>query len=268
MRVSVTEIEAFQLCEKKHSYQYGLRLQANAPEATSIALRIGRTVAESIEVGLGLGAGTDAKRKALDYVGTQIEDDKDLGKALICVEKMPDFIWDIKLPISEDKLEVPYWDDVVVGIPDLWWVEYDEDKIPLAVHVEEFKTGYQSGSKASERLVAYEKWGIQASRYAVLLRDKYPWLHDIPMYRRHILLSYAGRGKAYVGRDILVSEATLDQTRMEMLSLVDRIAALEVPTHHFGRLCDWCQYAPICWTYLTGGDESDTIKWGFTKKQK
>ena len=59
MRVSVTEIEAFQLCEKKHFYQYGLRLRANAPEATSIAKEFWARSPYGNQIELKLGPALD-----------------------------------------------------------------------------------------------------------------------------------------------------------------------------------------------------------------
>ena len=269
MRASVTQIEQFQLCEVKHDYSYQRRLEPVQEDSSAIYQRIGRVVAESIEIGIkkGVDGKRPAKAYASDYLSAQLGDEKDLEKAAICVDKLPDHIWDIPLPMSEDKLEVEYGSHTVVGVPDLWWVESDDEGV-LALHVEEFKTGYQAGSKASEKLVNYEKWGIQASRYAVLLHDKYEWLRGLPIYRRHILMSYSGRGKAYVGRELLVSDATLDKTRTEMLTLVERMDTLVTPTHHFGMLCNWCKYSPICWGYLTGLDEDDIIATSYKRKER
>ena len=261
MRVSVTELEDFQDCEMKHHYRHGMRLRPLQAAEKSIALVIGGTVARAIEVGVSLGGGVE---QAKEYIAAQKLGEKFEPKAIICVEKLPQLFWDIKTPNSEDKLEVQYGTEegrhTMVGIPDLWWVEYDEDDVALAVHVEEFKTGYQYGSQAVDRLMSYQMFGIQASRYAVMLHDKYEWLRGLDFYRRHTLMSYAGRGKAYKGDELLLSKQGMDRTRMDMLELVDRMASTKQATHHFARLCDWCAYAPICRGYLTNSDPDEIIK--------
>jgi hypothetical protein len=249
-RISVTELDLYQNCPMSHHLKYneGLKLKPDFEEPPSSARRTGIAIADSLERGLLLGSRKEALEQAESNDG-----------AVYAIRKVPEWIWNVNRPVAEDKLEVVYHSAQtvqMVGKPDLWYLEQEGD-LPLGVHIVEFKSGADTGYRAQKKLERYENWGIQATRYAVLLHDAYDWLADIPFYRQHIFLST--KGNPIEGACIHVSEFHMDNARREMLQLCDTLIN-RAPERHYGPLCDYCDFAPISRGYLTGPEPSDIIE--------
>jgi len=157
-------------------------------------------------------------------------------------------------------------DFAIVGIPDLWYVEKDDEGDIMGVMVDEFKTSADSPSAARQKIVKYEQWGIQAVRYAVLLHDAYPQIRGVPFYRRHML--FTTRGEAYIGRKLMVTTEQMGKVRNDMLALALQMRGLGKAVRSFGPICNWCDFAPVCMAYLTNDDEDEIISERYIKRDK
>lgn len=248
MRISVTQLDTYQRCEVLYSYKHIERLQPRDTSATPEYMKIGRAVASAIESGLSKLPMPDNPEELTK---------EGLAKVQQCLNAVPKWIWELEIPgVSEDRLEPTYNNGriTLVGRPDLWYLEQQGEDV-VALHIVEFKSGaekYRPG--ADRKRVEYENWSLQPSRYAVLLRDSYPWLEGLPAYRQHIYLSTYGH--ASEGPRILV--ANEDDIREQMVYLASLADSLDRkahdPLHHFSFLCDRCEFNQICFGYLTGAD--------------
>jgi hypothetical protein len=278
MRVSITELDAWAQCHKAWSLKYQQKLRLVEATRVSEPMRVGRAVAEAIEHATLLGLSPDVRvdcaySALIDY---DLEPHL-LERAEKCIAAVPDWVWEIKAPVSEDKMEVPYayieasprtgeWVPVpplagpahiLVGKPDIWFVERNEAGERIAVHVVEVKTGGErSRPKANARLYSYQMFGLQAVRYCVLLHDTYDWLRDLPFYRRYLYLSTGGF--AVESDPWPVPPKALDSIRAAMLQ---QVAEMETSpaTRNVGRWCEWCDFNSITTAVLTGGEERDKI---------
>lgn len=282
MRISVTQLETFQECQVKFGYRHRRRIRPNDAKE-SAALSVGRQVAQCLESGL---LSDDPKAAAMAKA-------KD-PRVVRCLAVMPEEVWEVGAAgVAEDKLEVELGNHTLVGMPDLWYVEHEpyyqgphdqEGGEPVAVHVVEFKTTGDPKSKAMAKAIAYEDWGEQATRYAALLWKNYPWLRDVPFYRRHILISWHEKANlAYPGRKLLVSQRALEQSLLDMERIADdaeRVFEGEPnsslgprgpavgPVHHYSRTCDWCEFGPICQANLRSGDTEFVIETSYQVKEE
>jgi len=248
-RVSVTQMETWQHCQVKYDNVYVKHLRAQRPAGR--ALTQGKAFASTLEQALMLGD-TDKKR---EYAMSATVD---MPKLKAMFASLPDEVWDISIPVAEDKLEVGYeyhydgtdegaWFSsknpeamlMIVGKPDIWTTFKD------GVLVLEFKTCSDSVPKAKDKLRAYEMWAPQATRYAVLLHDAYPHLQGEPFYRQHILVSSSGKGFTLMGEIVPVNPVSLERERQEMCGLAASVGTVG-PFHSPGPLCNWCDWKDRC----------------------
>ncbi len=255
-RVSVTGLEDWLSCRQYYQYHYIDRPELDIVEPTR--LTVGRAVARAIEVGLGLGRGVEG---AFEYIRNEIDDPDVRESARSAVSMVPSYLWESEAPISEDRIEVQYCaysalpvadcqcrmthDSLyIVGRPDLWVVENGE------IVVYEFKTCAEGRSGTERKLELYEDWGIQAVRYAVLVHDAYPWAQNVPISRRHVVVST--RGFAAVGGAIPVTVDVMRRVRDEMVSIASEIGRVDI-VRNWSFACTACPYRGLCAVYLTGG---------------
>jgi len=262
LRVSVTELDNWQKCRLRHHYRYHERIQPTGAYADdNIALAVGSAVGLALEY-----SATGASKGECEKVGHRYLAGRDsaLTRYYTCLAKLPDWLWELENPVAEDKLEVfyPYrerwggWGITVVGLPDMWYVEKDEDGTPLGVRILEFKTCADSKSKTASKLLNYQRWGRQPIRYATLLYDTYEWLRDLPFYRQHILVSSNGKGYYYEGAAMRVPQRVIESERAEMLDLAyqSRHESRGDEQATFSPLCGWCDYEELCTLRLMGAD--------------
>lgn len=263
-RISITELDLYQICRMKHHYRYAekLRIPVDSP-----ALTIGINFADAIEKALLVEKSKDRLRTALEDVS--------IGSTLYKVLKgVPQWLWELERPVSEDKLEVVYrrwfpekstvarWTPnaegllQIVGKLDAWHVMKDGDEV-IGVVVYEFKTSPCSNKELGRKLEAYEHWGIQPQRYAVLINDSYDWVREVPVYRQHILINH--NGQCAEGNTVIVPDWRLDQVREEMCLLANEVGTTP-PFHTFSALCGWCEYKELCMAWITGGDEAEVVE--------
>ena len=259
MRVSVTEFEKYLECRQAWHYSHRLKLRKIDTERASEPLVVGRAVAETLERTLLLEP-DPAKRAAFSETEIRTHDlDPVLEeRALKCLAATPDWVWEMERPVAEDKMEVKYPNDLtIVGIPDIWYIEKNAEGEQIAVHVVEVKTGgAASMPDARRRMDNYVHFGMQPTRYCTLLYDTYPWLRDLPFYRRYLYL--ATKGFSVESEPWAVNQTMIDRTRADMLSLAEEMVAPRIARSE-GRRCDWCEYAPITLAHLTGGEPDDII---------
>ena len=269
MRIAVTEIEKFQECELAHYYKYGLGLRfinGNPPDY----LRAGKAISDVLEA--AFLDRLDTKQCALGLAENVPVDIR--GRVLKALGAMPEWVWEVQLPMPEDKLEYNYPVTMregkceavtFVGKPDLWFVE-SSSGLPEAVRIMEFKAPSKNRQyEVNKSLEGYERFGVQPIRYAVLLRDVYEWLENVPIYRQHILISQYGL--VAEGNVVLVSDALIDRTRREMLEIASRMYdTTPVPSYLYH--CHRCEFSEVCIARLTGGDESGIIETNFERRQR
>jgi hypothetical protein len=176
-----------------------------------------------------------------------------LDEVTRCIEAMPPWFWDITGAVAEDKIEVSYRrapdEVVIVGKPDFWYVETAPDGSPLAIQVIELKTCNEYGPGTEKKLLGYSKYGAQPTRYAVLIRDKYPELDELPIFRRHVVLSRKGSGVS--SPQFQLSTQAISNARSDMVALAWQVVD-SAPIHHFGPLCGWCPFEQVCQSYVNG----------------
>ena len=265
-RVSVTELDLYQVCRKKWDYRYPQRIRI---PSDSPALTIGIQFADAIEAALLVEDPAKRLRSALAEVKT--------GSTLYKVLKgVPQWLWELERPVSEDKLEVPYnkatrnsvWQTAhqmkmkspaieIVGKLDAWHIMRDEAGDAIGVVVYEFKTSPCSNKEIERKLEAYENGGIQPQRYAVLINDSYDWVQEVPVYRQHILINH--NGVCAEGNQVIVPDWKMDEVRQEMCELANEVGTT-FPYHTFGPMCNWCEYKHLCTAWITGGDEADVVE--------
>jgi hypothetical protein len=268
-RVSVTELETFQRCEVLHDFKYTQRLRRIEAAGGPVYMQAGKLIAEALEYAFLVGTEgsrrTAARQFALDrVVAGELSD-----RCLKAINSVPNHIWQLSKPVSEDKLEVQYENGIeLVGIPDLWYVHDD------GVRVLEFKAPSKDKRAAARAMKDYELWSQQPTRYAVLLHDKYEWLQGMPFYKQHVMLSQ--HGFCLEGEQWRISPELLDNTRSEMLSTAAQVGSMTAwkePVHaymmEFGNLpCIRCDFSDVCTAHLTNGDESDIIRRQFRKEAR
>ena len=174
------------------------------------------------------------------------------------LKDVPEWLLDVEIPVAEDKLEVSYIgreEITIVGKPDLWTVK------DYGVVVYEFKTCSEKGKSMLKKLLNYEEWGSQPTRYAWLLQQSYDWLEGLPFYRQHIL--WSTQDTHIEGKEILISQDAIDNAGQDMIRLADQIEETEfektAPIHHFTPLCNWCDFQQVCRGWLTGADVDGII---------
>lgn len=249
-RVSVTELQTWLECQLKWEYKHRERLRHIKPSQPMLT---GQAVHFGVEAGLALGK-AQAVESALVYLRKSGQEEKSGKQVVKALEGIPEWVWEIPLPQSETKLEVQFEKVVVVGKPDLWYVDGD------GIKVVEFKS---SGSKELERLERYERWNTQPLWYLALLKASLN--HDLPCYSQHILLST--RGKHVVGRERFVSDEAVRRAGHQMVAISERVGVDEILPHESGS-CDFCEFHEICEMRLTGGDFRSKIEQEFKSGRK
>lgn len=253
-RVSVTELEVWQQCRLKWEYKYRRKLRPR-PSATPSPLISGSAVHFGVEAGL---AGQDAAASALVALrryGEETAAKYERG-VLTALGGVPEWVWGVKLPQTEMKLEVVYGEEVtVVGKPDLWYLD-DE-----GIHVVEFKT---SGTDERARLERYETWNPQPLRYLALLSRVLPLSY--PTYSRHILLST--RGRHAVGEEELVSKERLVEVEREMVEIACEVGMLPLSPHWLGGGCDWCEFRSVDEVRFKGKGAAAAIEQELEKEER
>lgn len=261
-RIRVTELDDWQTCRLAWWYKWRAGLRPVKEAASSPAMS-GRAVHFGIEAGLLKRTGPDGAVQA----ATMFLESKGEGSARFAVgvetaiRGVPDYIWKLPLPQSEDEVEALSIDgDVVfVGRPDVWWV--DEDGLTVV----DFKS---TSSDEMNKQARYQMWNLQPRYYAVMLKEAGRVPQDLPVYIHQMVLST--RGKHAIGVPWLVPERLLDQAwgRMHDASRVIRHATtVTIAQAHLGAHCEWCDYAPIDEAILTGGDAEWVEKQQYTKRR-
>jgi len=249
MRTSVTKLDTWQECQVK--YRYSERRLKEHGYVPSGPLTSGSTFHDGLERALM----TKQITEAYDYAyGTLDENNRFLPGVIRMMKDVPAWLLDVKVPVAEDKLEVVYNDMTIVGKPDLWTVK------DYGVVVYEFKTCSEKGKSMLKKLLNYEEWGIQPTRYAWLLQQTYDWLEGLPFYRQHIL--WSTQDKHLEGKEIRIPQEALDNAGADMVRLASRIEEEKNKgdnIHHFTPLCNWCDYQQLCRGWLTGADVDGII---------
>ena len=253
MRTSVTKLDNWQECQVK--YRYSQRRLKEYGYVPSGPLTSGSTFHDSLERGLM----TKNMRDATNYTLNVLDDDNRFRPGVLRMLKdVPEWLLDVEIPVAEDKLEVSYIgrDEItIVGKPDLWTVK------DYGVVVYEFKTCSEKGKSMLKKLLNYEEWGAQPTRYAWLLQQSYDWLEGLPFYRQHIL--WSTQDTHIEGKEILISQDAIDNAGQDMIRLADQIEEAEfektAPIHHFTPLCNWCDFQQVCRGWLTGADVDGII---------
>ena len=253
MRTSVTKLDNWQECQVK--YRYSQRRLKEYGYVPSGPLTSGSTFHDSLERGLM----TKNMRDATNYTLNVLDDDNRFRPGVLRMLKdVPKWLLDVEIPVAEDKLEVSYIgrDEItIVGKPDLWTVK------DYGVVVYEFKTCSEKGKSMLKKLLNYEEWGAQPTRYAWLLQQSYDWLEGLPFYRQHIL--WSTQDTHIEGKEILISQDAIDNAGQDMIRLADQIEEAEfektAPIHHFTPLCNWCDFQQVCRGWLTGADVDGII---------
>ena len=253
MRTSVTKLDNWQECQVK--YRYSQRRLKEHGYVPSGPLTSGSTFHDSLERGLM----TKNMRDATNYTLNVLDDDNRFRPGVLRMLKdVPKWLLDVEIPVAEDKLEVSYIgrDEItIVGKPDLWTVK------DYGVVVYEFKTCSEKGKSMLKKLLNYEEWGAQPTRYAWLLQQSYDWLEGLPFYRQHIL--WSTQDTHIEGKEILISQDAIDNAGQDMIRLADQIEEAEfektAPIHHFTPLCNWCDFQQVCRGWLTGADVDGII---------
>ena len=253
MRTSVTKLDNWQECQVK--YRYSERRLKEHGYVPSGPLTSGTTFHDSLERALM----TKKMKDGFDYTFSMLDDNNRFRPGVLRMLKdVPEWLLDVDIPVAEDKLEVSYIgrDEItIVGKPDLWTVK------DYGVVVYEFKTCSEKGKGMLKKLLNYEEWGIQPTRYAWLLQQTYDWLEGLPFYRQHIL--WSSQDKHIEGKEILISQDAIDNAGQDMIRLADQIEEAEFekaqPIHHFTPLCNWCDYQQVCRGWLTGADVDGII---------
>jgi CRISPR/Cas system-associated exonuclease Cas4 (RecB family) len=253
MRTSVTKLDSWQECQVK--YRYSQRRLKEHGYVPSGPLTSGSTFHDSLERGLM----TKNMRDATNYTLNVLDDDNRFRPGVLRMLKdVPEWLLDVEIPVAEDKLEVSYIgreEITIVGKPDLWTVK------DYGVVVYEFKTCSEKGKSMLKKLLNYEEWGSQPTRYAWLLQQSYDWLEGLPFYRQHIL--WSTQDTHIEGKEILISQDAIDNAGQDMIRLADQIEETEfektAPIHHFTPLCNWCDFQQVCRGWLTGADVDGII---------
>jgi len=202
---------------------------------------------------------TKNMKDGFDYTLSVLDDNNRFRPGVLRMLKdVPEWLLDVEIPVAEDKLEVSYIgrDEItIVGKPDLWTVK------DYGVVVYEFKTCSEKGKSMLKKLLNYEEWGAQPTRYAWLLQQTYDWLEGMPFYRQHIL--WSTQDTHIEGKEILISQDAIDNAGQDMIRLADQIEETEfekiAPIHHFTPLCNWCDFQQVCRGWLTGADVDGII---------
>ena len=226
----------WQECEMKWWYRYKLRmpLVATGPMVSGGAIHAGLEGAL-----LGKKTVADAWRVAGNYLGEENIEKYGPG-AKRALEATPSWLWEVEVPQVELKLEVQLGGHVVVGKPDLWWVDKD------GAFVVEFKS---TSDDPSRKLEDYQPLGNpQPLRYAVLV-DKY-LEGKLPVYVMHLILST--RGKVCEGAWYPVSRSVLEREEKEMVEIVGRME--RAPLWHRSWACGRCEFKEIDEVRVTGGE--------------
>ncbi len=273
IRVSITSLQMFEDCRQKWFYKYVEKWRARSGSGGSSAMNSGAAIAEGLEAGLLLETNVlkrvdTAKERALAYL-TERQNTKLVPGVERALDAVPQWIWDIQVPVAEDKFEVLYeipaldkyedlWsaDLIIVGKPDLWTIMNDRIKII------EFKSTGDSDSKAKSKLERYY-YSPQPLDYAVLLRDTHPELAHLPLYTQHVLVTT--RGSCFESEEHLVGARAYARAKDALLTRALETAILE-PQRHFGVMCDWCEFKEACDTWRFGGDPQTALEFDFEKR--
>lgn len=256
MRISITAISDYQRCPRLYRFKHVDRLRPVDGEVPGYLL-IGRAFSKAMEVAsMTREPGATRRRAALATAIKDLEDPSLHDKMAQVIGAVPTFVWDVELPMAEDRLATvltqaePWGKWEMVGKPDLWWVED-------GVRMVEFKTTSKTGAGAMQKMVEYQTWGQQRPSYAWLLRQEYPWLRDMLFFHQYILLTYEGR--SYQGGWTPVRVEQMDEAGGEMERWGWRAYRDPDFPHTFGPQCQWCEFAPACQAYLTGADEGGIL---------
>ena len=243
MRVSVTEMAVWQECPLKWWYKYHERARSEIPEQTGPMLS-GAAIHAGLETALlGDKSSEAAWLGAQHFFGDNEEGLAKFGpgvkRALMAA---PKWLWEVKVPQVELKLEETWGRDkhVVVGKPDLWWVD------GTGAHIVEFKS---TSDEPSRKLMDYQPLGNpQPLRYAVLV-EKY-LKGTMPMYVRHLIFST--QGKMFEGAEAPVSRKVLEREETEMREILGKM--MGPPIWHRSWQCGRCAYREVDEVRVTGGD--------------
>lgn len=277
-RVSVTELDQWQVCRMKWYYAQRLGLRPRPEEAGVSPTLSGSAIHFGLEAGLGRVAGANPMVAALEGAFTYLEAHgvggarykKGVQAALLGV---PEEYWTNTAHVAEEKLEVDYdgevigWSDVtMVGKPDIYF--YNDNSITIV-------DAKSSSKDEADRALAYQQWNMQPHYYAVLLEDHFlanNW-EVPPIYIKHTILST--RGKHFYGAPYLVGVKHRIKIRERMLKLASEIAMeghgrpLDVFTD--GRIeymCKMCDFESLDALALTGRDTESMIEEMYTTREQ
>lgn len=183
-----------------------------------------------------------------EFGGEREKADKYLAGVLRAVSKVPDWVWDGGWHV-EEKLEQRFWDDVVVGKPDLFRVTEDE------VRIVEFKT---TETDPLEFLL----WNSQHRYYAVLLDTAYP---GRVVSFQYVTLPTTTK-KAGVSALWTFSRKQLVAADLEIRGMLSLMATEDI-VPSYGRSCSFCDFVEVCQTIVTGGDSAAVLKELYVKEE-
>ncbi len=272
-RYSVTEIEFWEECRYRWEQRYVKKYYQ--PEGKKgAALMSGIAIAEGLEAGILAGGMLPiAQHRAEEWL-LEHDGERFVRGAKEALKAVPQWIWDMKYGIPEDKLEPVYadhtdgqWHSVtefsegddyikLVGRPDLWSANED------TLLVVEFKSTSAAKSKAKQKIDGYN-WAVQPYAYAFMLKDTYPELEHLTTYVQHVLVTT--RGELFEGPKKLIGAKAMQQWRNDVLTNADQIGKIE-NNRHFGVLCGYCEFQDACAVYRAGQDPQPIIDMNFKRR--
>jgi len=261
MRLSFSQISKYQQCPRRWAYQYRDKL-SGSPLVASEKMDTGKHFANIMEQAL-LDPNPAMRKVLAQTQAVMVEPDTMSTRVRVCIEQVPEHIWLLDNPVSEDPIEWTFrcteedgtlvvnrgQEFTIVGFPDAWALIREHGK-PVGVCIYEFKTCGEYASGTQRKLQYYEEWSPQPFYYAVMLRETYSYMHDLPLYRQHVVVS--SRGHTAVGEMLRISDIQYARKKEEIIN-----AALQVGREdgrHYSPLCSWCNYNNFCFVFNSGGD--------------
>ncbi len=254
--VSVTEVQAYQLCKLKHHFQYERRLQ----QLSRNPLMASGTVVHEM-VADRLTENQEAK-PADELLSNQFPTDpyadekvkKFLPGVLRAMDRIPPHLYTGGEWVSEKMLEYQPTPAITVRMkPDLYRVTDD------TIELTEIKT-------TDKDPIDFLLTSPQHEWYGLGLADEYPG--RVVTYE-YVCIPVGERAKVPLRQQPWVFPLRrMEESKQELVEAVTEMDSGVKPAANRGWWCGSCDFKDICVTRVTGGDIEDTINSKYRERER
>lgn len=254
--VSVTEVQAFQLCKLKHHFQYERRL---TPLSRNPLMASGTVVHEMVADRLTENpeALTAEELLANQFPTDPYADEKVkkfLPGILRAMDRIPPHLYTGGEWVSEKMMEYQPTPNITVRMkPDLFRVT--DGTIDLV----EIKT-------TDKDPIDYLLTSPQHEWYGLGLADEYPG--KLVTYE-YVCIPVGERAKTPLRQQPwTMPQRRMDESKVELVEAINEMDSGIKPSANRGFWCGSCDFKNICTTRITGGDIEHTIETMYNKRER